>query len=212
MTWIITFFSLVGLTLAVSAEPQAGQPAPDFTATDINGRTVSLSDYSGKIVVIEAHDSTCPWTAQEYQSGAIQELQRQLTAAGVIWLILDPGVQTQLHIRETPAEAKGEWVSEKMAITDWIIDDTRQSVSKRYGIRVTPQMVVIDKAGIVAYTGAIDDAQTLDGDRRTAHNYVRQAVTELLAGKDVSVPHVKPFGCMIMYPGMTQFQLMRPMN
>jgi len=208
---ILTLISLLGLTLAASAaspfgNPQIGKPAPDFSVKDIDGKVVKLSDFKGRIVVLEAHEARCPWTEAEYKTGAMQKLQRQFASNDVAWLILDPGVQSPVQKRQAPADAKKEWASQKMIVANWIIDDT--SISKRYGVRVSPQMFIFDKNGVLAYTGAPDDARTLEKDRMTAHNYVSQAVTELLSGKKVSVPHVKPIGCMIMYPGMSTMQLM----
>jgi len=213
MKHLLTLLTVFGLTFAASAaspfgNPQIGKPAPDFSAKDIDGKIVKLSDFKGRIVVIEAHEAACPWTQVEYQSGAMQKVQRQLASNDVAWLILNQGIQSQVQKRQTVAEAKKEIADQKMTVANWIIDDAAQSVSKRYGVRVSPQMFVIDTNGVLAYTGAPDDARTLAQDRMTSHNYVRQAVTELLAGKKVSVPHVKPIGCMIIYPGMSTMQLM----
>lgn len=213
MKHLLTLLTVFGLTFAASAaspfgNPQIGKPAPDFSAKDIDGKIVKLSDFKGRIVVIEAHEAACPWTQVEYQSGAMQKLQRQVASNDVAWLILNQGIQSQVQKRQTVAEAKKEIADQKMTVAHWIIDDAAQSVSKRYGVRVSPQMFVIDTNGVLAYTGAPDDARTLAQDRMTSHNYVRQAVTELLGGKKVSVPHVKPIGCMIIYPGMSTMQLM----
>ena len=56
---------------------EIGKPAPDFTATDINGKTVKLSDYKGKIVVIESYNSDCPYCHNQYKTGAMQALQKR---------------------------------------------------------------------------------------------------------------------------------------
>jgi peroxiredoxin len=52
------FVLLTAMTLAVAVQAvEIGKPAPDFTATDINGKTIKLSDYKGKIVVLESYNS-----------------------------------------------------------------------------------------------------------------------------------------------------------
>jgi|GEM_PF-314545 len=192
--------------IPATAEPEIGKRAPNFIATDIDGKMFHLSDYTGKIVVLEAYESGCLWVDAEYQSGAMQKLQGQLASSGVVWLTIDPRVLT------TPAEAKRDWADRKMVITRYMIDDTNHSLARRYRIWVTPQMFVIDKEGLLAYTGAIDDVETHAGDRLTAHNYVRQAVNELLAGKKVSLPQTKPFGCALIYPGMWNATMFQPPN
>jgi len=60
-------------------------------------------------------------------------------------------------------------------------------------------MFVIDQKGVLAYQGAIDDRAASNGDPRTAHNYVRDAVKALQAGEKVGVPETKPYGCGVKY-------------
>ena len=64
----------------------------------------------------------------------------------------------------------------------------------------TPHMFVIDPAGNVLYNGAIDDRRTANpADAKTAHNYVRAALTEAMSGKPVTVAARTPYGCSIKY-------------
>jgi hypothetical protein len=66
-------------------------------------------------------------------------------------------------VRKTPAEARQEWADRKMAVTDWIIDwdgsHWGTQVGRRYAMKTTPEMFVIDKDGKLAYQGAIDNFQ-----------------------------------------------------
>ena len=74
-----TFALFAALALTASAfAVEIDKPAPDFTGTDINAKTVKLSDYKGKIVVIESYNSDCPFCHNHYATGAMQELQRDL--------------------------------------------------------------------------------------------------------------------------------------
>ena len=96
---------LATLTLAASAfAVEVGKPAPDFSGTDINGKTVKLSDYKGKIVVLESYNSDCPFCENHYKSGAMQQLQRDLAAKNVVWLIVD-SVNPKNFSHRTPAQA-----------------------------------------------------------------------------------------------------------
>ena len=112
---VILLLSMLGLAVTALAGPQIGQPAPNFTAKDIFGRTVSLSDYKGKIVVLESYYNGCPFCENHYKGGAMQELQREMHTNGVVWLLINA---TQI----TPAKAKQDWLDKKMALTDWIVD------------------------------------------------------------------------------------------
>jgi peroxiredoxin len=180
-----------------SAAVEIGKPAPDFTATDITGKAIKLSDYKGKIVVLESYNLDCPFCANHFKTGAMQELQADLTAKGVVWLMVNSVNASHPSYRSSEA-AKKEWDSEKLKATAWI-DDSSGKIGKEYGMKTTPQMFVIDASGNLAYQGAIDDKASSSGDPRKARNYVNEAVNDLLAGKAVEVTQTKPYGCGVKY-------------
>jgi len=184
-------------TLLALAQADIGKPAPDFTAKDIEGKTHKLSDYKGKIVVLESYNLDCPFCANHFKSGAMQDLQAELTAKGAVWLVVNSSNPKSGSYRN-PAAAKKEWASQKMKATAWI-DDSDGKVGKAYGLKTTPHMVVIGKDGNVAYVGAIDDKAVSEGDPRKARNYVREAVNTLIAGKPVEVTRTKSYGCGVKY-------------
>src|SRR5471032_1061286 len=192
------FALFAALTLAASAfAVEVGKPAPDFTGTDINGKTVHLSDYKGKIVVIEPYNSDCPYCMNHYKTGAMQELQKDMTAKGVVWLIVDSVNKKNFSYR-TPEQARKEFVSQKITAAAWI-DDNSGAIGHLYGILTMPQMFVIAADGTLAYDGAIDDRPEPFGDPRMAKNYVHNAVDELTSGKPVTVTATKPYGCAVKY-------------
>ena len=189
---------LLAVVMAASAlAVETGKPAPDFTGTNILGKTLKLSDYKGKIVVLEAYNSDCPFCHNHYASGAAQELQQEFTAKGVVWLIVD-SVGSKNPSHRTAAQAQQEWTDLKIAATAWI-DDTSGSIGHLYDMRTTPHMFVVAADGTLVYNGAMDDRPQPFGDPRQANNYVRNAVNELLAGKPVTVAHTKPYGCGVHY-------------
>lgn len=193
-----SFILLTALTLATSLlAVEVGKPAPDFTGTDINGKTVKLSDYKGKIVVIESYNSDCPFCDNQYASGAVQDLQKELTAKGVVWLLVD-SVNPHNMSHRTPEQARAEWTERKIAATAWI-DDSSGAIGHLYGMKTTPHMFVINQNGTLVYDGAMDDRPEPFGDPRTAHNYVRAAVNDLIAGKPIEVSETKPYGCAVHY-------------
>jgi peroxiredoxin len=194
----ITLILAATLALAASAwAVEVGKPAPDFTGTDITGKTIKLSDYKGKIVVIESYNSDCPFCHNQYQSGATQELQKQLADKGVVWLLVN-SVSPSNGSHRTAAEAQQEWSSLKIAATAWI-DDSTGTIGHLYGMRTTPHVFVVNKDGTLAYEGAMDDHPDPVHDPRTARNYVKEAVDDLLAGKPVAVTQTKPYGCAVHY-------------
>jgi len=190
---LLTAMAFAATTFAV----EIGKPAPDFTGTDINGKTVKLSDYKGKIVVLEAYNSDCPFCHNHYATGAAQELQKALAGKGVVWLMVNSvGPKNSSH--RTPEQAQKEWAEQKIAATAWI-DDSSGTIGHLYGMKTTPHMFVIAADGTLAYDGAMDNRPTPEGDPRTAKNYVSAAVDELIAGKPVTVSKTKPYGCGVKY-------------
>jgi peroxiredoxin len=191
------FLLLAAVTIA-QAEVQIGQPAPDFSLTDCSGKKVSLSDFKGKVVVLEWVNHNCPFVVKHYGSGNMQKLQADATAKGVAWLSIcssAPGKQGHA----TGPEAMKKCTETQSAATAYLLDETGK-VGKTYGAKVTPEMYVIDANGVLVYHGAIDDKKSTNpGDIAGAKNYVAAALNEVLAGKPVSTSKTDPYGCGVKY-------------
>lgn len=197
MKKILISMALACATSVALASVEVGKAAPDFTGTDINGQTHKLSDYKGKIVVLECYNLDCPFCANHFKTGAMQELQAKWTAKGVVWLMVN-SVNAKHPSYRTPEQARKEWDKEKLKATAWL-DDHTGTIGKLYGMKTTPHMFVINKDGTLVYDGAIDDRPSPSGDPRTAHNYVDAALNDLMAGKKVEVGETKPYGCSVKY-------------
>ncbi|NLH72847.1 MAG: redoxin domain-containing protein [Verrucomicrobia bacterium] len=191
--------AVAGLCCAFLAlgDAKVGQPAPDFTGTDINGKTHKLSDYKGKIVVLEAYNSDCPFCANHYKTGAMQGLQQSAVSKGVVWLIVN-SVNAKHPSYRKPEAARKEFADFGIKATAWI-DDNSGTIGKLYGMKTTPHMFVINQQGVLVYQGAIDDRPASSGDPRTARNFVKAAIESLLVGKPVPTPETQPYGCGVKY-------------
>jgi len=178
--------------------PRVGQPAPAFTATALNGKQRSLSEFKGKYVVLEWHNQSCPFVKKHYDSGNMQKLQKELTGKGAVWLSIissAPGAQGYV----TAEEEKKHLAAKQAAPTD-VLFDPEGTVGHAYGAKTTPHMYVIDGQGILIYAGAIDDHPSSDAaDAATAKNYVRTAYDEASAGKPVTTTSTAPYGCGVKY-------------
>ena len=179
---------------------ETGKPAPAFEVKDIAGKTQSIAKYKGKIVVLEWNNPDCPFVHKQYDSGNMQALQKYATEKGVVWLSVDSGgVGKQGNM--TPEQAK-EHVAEVKASPSAYILDPEGTLGKLYGAKTTPHMFVIDKNGVLAYQGAIDDKPSADlEDIATAKNYVRAAIDALAAGKSPEVGETRSYGCSVKYAG-----------
>ena len=193
-----TLALLTAMTFATAAlAVEVGKPAPEFTGTDIYGKTIKLSDYAGKIVVIESYNSDCPYCHNHYKTGAMQALQKDMAAKGIVWLLVN-SVNSKNMSHRTPEQAQKEMAAEKMDVTAWI-DDSSGKIGHLYDMQTTPQLFVINKDGVLVYDGAIDDQPDPFHDPTKAKNYLSAAVDEVLAGKPVAVSQTKPYGCSVKY-------------
>src|SRR5437588_8468135 len=178
--------------------PPVGSAAPDFSAPDTNGKTQSLSEYKGKYVVLEWFNPECPFVKKHYGGGNMQKLQQDYTSKGVVWLTVDsnaPGSEGNI----TADQAKKIMDSWKTHQTALLLDP-ESKVAKLYGAKNTPNMVVINPEGKIVYEGAIDSkASPNPADIPSSTNYVKAALDESLAGKPISNPTTKPYGCHITY-------------
>lgn len=187
-------------SVSTAAEEAAhiGSAAPEFVGTDSNGKSVALKGLRGHIVVLEWSNNQCPFVGKHYRSGNMQALQKEATGEGVVWLTIlssAPGEQGNL----TAAEAN-ELTRSRAAAPTAVILDPSGTIGHAYGARTTPHMFVIDKNGTLVYMGGIDDKPTTDlADIATAKNYVRLALSAVIAGKPVQDAVTRPYGCSVKY-------------
>ncbi|MHC4424345.1 MAG: thioredoxin family protein, partial [Planctomycetota bacterium] len=173
--------------------PEAGNKTPGFTLKSFEGKDVSLSDYKGKIVVLEWFNDECPFVKYHYDPAhTMVELANKYKAKNVIWLAINSTSHTK------PKQNKDFAARHNLPYP--ILDDKPGKVGWAYGATNTPHMFIIDAKGNIAYEGAIDNSpmgKTPEGEKPT--NYVDKALAELISGKAVSVPKTKPYGCNVKY-------------
>ena len=80
-----------------------GQPAPDFSAPDLPGKPVKLSDYKGKYVVLEWVNPECPFVRRHYNSGNMPSLQKEFGAKDVVWLTVNSTNQSLERVQDAAA-------------------------------------------------------------------------------------------------------------
>jgi peroxiredoxin len=180
---------VLAMPSVASAGVAVGEKAPSFTLTDTAGNQVSLSDFEGKIVVLEWLNPDCPFVQRHYKAGTMKNLATAYADKGVVWLTIN---STNYMDAEANAKFKAD---EKLSYT--ILVDQSGEVGHLYGAQTTPHMYIIDSHGTIAYMGAIDDDPR--GSSDDPKNYVAAALDELLAGKAVTTAETKPYGCSVKY-------------
>ena len=196
--WAILAVIVLGLPLASLATPQVGAPAPDFTGTDSQGNTHRLSDYRGKIVVLEWTNHECPFVGKHYGTANMQKLQQEAAEQDVVWLsIISSAPGKQGHV--TPAEAN-ELTTSRNAAPSAVLLDPEGTIGQAYGAKTTPHMYIIDPEGKLVYMGGIDDIPSARwSDVETAQNYVRAALAALAEDKPIDPAVTRPYGCTVKY-------------
>ena len=202
MDLLKTHRKLLSLALSLATLPALaavpGTPAPDFKGTDSNGVQHSLSQYRGKYVVLEWANKGCPYEQKHYLSGSMENLQKEWTARGVVWLSIissAPGAQGYV----TPSEENDYLKTMHAAPTAALLDPT-STIARIYEAKTTPHIFVIDPTGKLIYQGAIDDKPTTDqADLKGANNYLNAALNAAMSGKPVPVATTRPYGCSVKY-------------
>src|SRR5262245_10147327 len=171
-------------SLAFAASPELGKPAPLFSAVDSNGKTWSLADLKGKVVVIETTNHDCPYVRKHYTAKNMQDQQREAAAQGVVWLTSASSAKGEQGY-VTAAEAN-DLTKSRGAAPAAVLLDPQSKIARAYGATVTPHMYIIDANGILAYKGGIDSIPSSNiDDIAKAKQYVRVGLRQVLAGQQV---------------------------
>ncbi len=183
-----------------------GEAVPDFTLTDVDGKEHHLSDYKGKVVLLEWFNPQCPYVIDQYTKATLKTFGNQMKQEGAVYLAVNsaaPG--NQGSGREANIEAR-----ERFGIRFPILLDEDGKVGRLLDARFTPQVFVIDAKGVLRYAGAIDNAPMgkvntttyppgKGKERGEFVNYARQAYDEIKAGEEVTTSTTKPYGTRVKY-------------
>jgi len=199
MRTLMLLFLVFLVALATPAlAADVGQPAPEFSLQDLDGKVHKLSDLKGKVVVLEWFNPGCPYVVAAHTKGSLVDAGARASKEGVVWLAINSGAPgKQGHGVETNRAAARGW-----SMSYPILIDESGAVGKAYGATNTPHMFVVGKDGKLAYKGAIDNSP--DGERGapqggTLVEYVSAAIADLAAGRPVRSPQTKAYGCGVKY-------------
>jgi len=173
-----------------------GQPVPDFELSSIDGTRVRLSDYVGKVVVLEWFNPQCPFTTYAHTSGTLADYPAQAVERGVVWLAVNSA---------TTEKMGGDPGDNRAARDTWGIDfpillDPQGDVGRRFDATTTPEVFVIDPEGVLVYVGAVDNmpfGKVRGGGE--GQNYLAEALEAVLAGQPVDPPARPAYGCRVKY-------------
>jgi cytochrome oxidase Cu insertion factor (SCO1/SenC/PrrC family) len=179
-----------------------GQPAPDFTLTDTEGKQHSLSDFKGKIVVLEWYNPDCPFSGKAsgqsvHKRGTVKrtkEAARKIDENVVYLMINSTSNAPKDAVLKRTKDSKVQW-----KIDNPILIDYGGETGRLYDARTTPHMYVINADGVLIYEGGYtDDQRGGKGDKET--NYVVNAVSAAKSGETCAPAQTRSWGCGVKYP------------
>jgi peroxiredoxin len=177
--------------------PFPGDAAPDFTLTDANGFSHTLSDYTsaGNVVVLEWFDPQCPTVAKYREaSNFMNDTEDAFLNDPVVWLAVD-------------SAGPGRSGSDIDAINNFAIDngmtvpvllDSAGEVGRNYGVMSTPTIVVIAPDREVVYRGAPDASPVLNS-RPAGTNFAKEAIIAALDNATPLITETVVHGCTVPY-------------
>lgn len=171
-----------------------GDKAPDTTVKmkNVDGKELSIADVAGKngtLVVFSCNH--CPF-AKAWQD-RIASIGNAAKAQGVGVIVInsnDPTDYPEDSYSEMQARAK------QLGFTFPYVVDATSGVARAFDASRTPEAFLFDKNGKLAYHGAVDDSKDASA---VTKNFLQDAVTAVVAGKDVPVKDTKFVGCGIKF-------------
>lgn len=180
------------------AKAVVGQAAPDFTLTDLDGKSHTLSAYKGKTVVLEWFNPKCPFVNFAHTKGPLKDQAAKETKHGIVWLAINSGAAGK---QGAGLDTNKEGVKEYGMKHPVLLDESGE-IGRKYGAEKTPHIYVVDDTGTLRYRGAIDNAPfgEVDGDA-PYKNFLSAALDELRGGKTITTPETPAYGCTVKYAG-----------
>jgi peroxiredoxin len=163
---------------------QINQPAPDFELTDLRDIPHRLSDYRGKIVIINFWSAECPHS---------ERTDRSMMACLVQWG-RDVAMLSIASNRNESVQMLEEASRTRRLPT--VLIDAEHVVADLYEAQMTPHVYIVDREGILRYRGAVDDVKFRQ--RKATRFFLGEAVEALLDGRLPELTEMPAYGCTIV--------------
>lgn len=186
------------LTLPLVAEEkpetvEMDKPVPfDFKLKTPDGKTeYTLSQFKGKILVIEFYATQCPYSLA--QDKVIRKVCADYTKKGVAFLGINSNKQETLEemVRHQKEKNLGRTRDAGLGGCFPVVKDWKNVVADKFEATNTPHVFVVDAKGVLRYEGAIEPQS---GEKTP---YLGNALDDLLAGKEVRLKNTRQWGCTI---------------
>lgn len=170
-----------------------GAKAPDFSLPGVDGRTYGLGSFKdAKALVVFFTCNHCPYV-QAWESRFV-EVQRDYAGKGVRLVGINSNDETK-YPEDDFAHMKAR--AKVQGYNFPYLRDESQAVAEAYGPVSTPDFFVLDPQRVVRYRGRLDDNH--QDSKKVAKRFLRDALDDVLAGRDVRTPLTPPYGCSIKW-------------
>lgn len=160
------------------------QPAPDFELPDLDGGLHHLSDYRGKIIIVNFWSCECPHS--ERTDKAIMSMFAQWKD-DVAMLSIASNRNENIQAVENSARERCLPV---------VLVDADSAIANLFEAQTTPHVFIVDREGILRYRGSIDDVTFRQ--RKPSRFFLDEAVESLLAGELPALAESPAYGCAIV--------------
>jgi len=159
-------------------------PAADFELRDLDGRPHRLKDQRGRIVILNFWSCECPHS--ERTDGALMDLCSNLEGQVIL-------ISVASNRTEPPEKIASVSRSRRLPV---VLLDPEHAVADLYAAQTTPEVFIIDRAGMLRYRGAVDDVTFRQ--RHPSRSFVREAVDAVLRDELPLIPETAAHGCAIV--------------
>jgi peroxiredoxin len=185
--FMLIILVLLGLQSGACSQNQGGEVSEvkDFTLKDYNGNEISLSDFrESKAIVIIFVATECP-VSNAYNS-RMESIYNEYKGKGIAYIGINSNKAENVSSMKEHANENG--------LTFPILKDEKNIIADQFKASVTPEVYVLNSDFKVLYHGRIDNSRDEDD---VESKDLRNALDEILAGKQVSKEQTKAFGCTI---------------
>ncbi len=195
ISWTLAFISLVIFSLSMPASAQDflqfkvvkfGDPVPEFELKDTNGNLVKRTDFKGDVLMLVFWSANCPYVVR--YDPRINKIAEDYKNKGVKVVGIDSNQNESLEeIKKSIQERNVQYP---------ILVDPGNLIANQYGAITTPHVFIIDKSGLLVYSGSVDD-QGWSDKNPISQQYARAALDATITDEVMEIWETKPFGCTI---------------
>ena len=160
------------------------QPAPVFELPDLQGNRYKLSDYRGRIVILNFWSCECPHSAR-----ADELMMKWLEEWGGNVELLSIAANKNESAQDVETAARSRGIPKVLIDTEHVVADLYEAVT-------TPHVFVVDRDGILRYWGAVDDVTFRN--RTASRFFLKEAVDALIEGNSPTLTETPAYGCTIV--------------